>query len=141
MTRLDKIFANLEDHKPRSSDAETQVVAELRSGRLKIIEVNRFVSGASGLPNTRPDKYEYILHAEANAVYSAARQGVKTEGAVVYCTLSPCQACIRTMFQAGIREIYYKDIHHAHNPDMKDIKVKETKCGEYIKMELNSYEC
>jgi dCMP deaminase len=140
LTKLDRIFANLEEHKQRSSDAETQVVAELRSDKLKIIEVNRFVSGAADLPNTRPDKYEFILHAEANAVYSAARQGLKTEGAVVYCTLSPCQSCIRTMFQAGIREIYYKDIHHAHNPDMKDIKVKETKRGSYIKMELANHD-
>lgn len=120
-----------------SDDAEKQVAACLLNGR--IIETNTFVRGAVGLPNTRPDKYEFIIHAEANLVYSAAKFGIPLNNEVVVCTLSPCQNCIRTMFQAGIREIYYKETYRAHNPNMRDIKVTEESFGPYVKMRLDNH--
>jgi len=128
-----------------SDDTETKVGAvainPLEEGPFfKINAANTFIQGAKGLPSTRPDKYQYIVHAEANLVNFSARIGASLEEKVVVCTLSPCQNCIRTLFQAGVREIYYKDLHRDHNPVMLDIKVTEEAYGPYTKMILDNYE-
>lgn len=138
LNMLDIYFKATEGSKKDSDDAENQVVAYTH--KTGIVGVNTFVMGASGLPNTRPDKYEYIIHAEANIVYTAARRGISINNDIVFCTLSPCQDCIRTMFQAGIKEIYYKETYPAHNIEMRDIKVTETKIGQYTKMLLTNYD-
>lgn len=135
---LDMLFENLESLKFASDDAESQVVA--MSYRNALITANTFIYGASGLPNTRPDKYEYMIHAEANLVYASAKRGESLDGEIVLCTLSPCQNCIRAMFQSGVREIYYKDLYRLHDPNMRDIKVIEEPFGKYTKMMLTTYE-
>jgi dCMP deaminase len=54
----------------------------------------------------RPAKYLWIEHAERNAIYSAARSGIKLNGGRIYITsLVPCPDCTRAMIQAGIKEI------------------------------------
>ena len=140
---LDELFPELETlAKEHSDDAETQVAANVYSWVADgFTQFNTFVSGAKGLPNTRPDKYKYIIHAEANLVNWAAKRGFSLEDKVIVCTLSPCQSCIRTLFQAGVRIIYYKDTYHSHNVQMEDVKVTEEKVGPYTKMVLNNYEC
>ena len=47
------------------------------------------------------------LHAEINAITSAARQGKKTEGATIIVTRYPCEACARAIVSAGIRKVHY----------------------------------
>jgi dCMP deaminase len=65
------------------------------------------------------DKYNYCLssHAEVNAIDQAARFGIPLEGAVVYCTLEPCNWCFKQLIQAGIREIYYERAYDSQNKD------------------------
>lgn len=41
-------------------------------------------------------------HAEANAIYNAARRGARTEGAVILTTAAPCLACARAIYHAGL---------------------------------------
>lgn len=139
---LNQLFPQLEQlAKENSDDAETQVAANIYSWVIdEFSTFNTFVNGAKGLPNTRPDKYKYIVHAEANLVNWAARRGFSLEDKIILCTLSPCQNCIRTLFQAGVRVVYYKDRYHAHNPNMEDIKVTEQEFGSYTKMVLGNYE-
>lgn len=48
------------------------------------------------------------VHAEANAVAFAARYGVSIEGAVMYCTHSPCYACALLIVNSGISRLVYK---------------------------------
>ena len=122
-----------------SDDIETHVGAVLLGASRNLAGSNTFVDGAKDLPNTKPHKYEYMIHAEANLIFTAAREGVKLEGTIVVCTLSPCQNCIRAMFQSGIRDIYYRDLYRSHNPIMKDIKVTETQYGPYTYMKLENY--
>lgn len=138
---LDIQFSELEEQaKLKSDDAEKKVAAGVYSYVTEgFSATNTFVSGAKDLPDTRPDKYEFIVHAEANLVYWAAKEGFPLNNMIVVCTLSPCQNCIRTMFQAGVREVYYKDLHRDHNPEMRDIKVIETPYGPYTKMTLENY--
>ena len=73
---------------------------------------NGFVRGIdnSKLPNTRPDKYPFMIHAEANAIYNAVRQGKSTQGMRVYVTGKPCASCYQMMHQCGIDEIVYTNV-------------------------------
>ena len=54
----------------------------------------------------REKKYEITVHAEVNAVTTAALHGVSTEGCNAYVTFSPCSHCAAVMINAGIQEVY-----------------------------------
>ena len=49
------------------------------------------------------------IHAEANAIGYAARNGINTEGCTIYCTQTPCIGCAKLVVAAGIKEFYYID--------------------------------
>ena len=53
------------------------------------------------------------IHAEANAIIQAARNGVNIDGATNYVTASPCWGCLRLIANAGIARIgfgeFYRD--------------------------------
>jgi len=51
------------------------------------------------------------IHAEANAIIQAARNGVRIEGASIYITASPCWSCFKMIANAGIAEIYYNEFY------------------------------
>lgn len=98
-----------------SPDPNTQVGCILvkPSGEIISTGFNGFIRKASveGLPLTKPDKYEFIIHAEHNAILNAARNGISTVGSYAFITHSPCKDCSRYMIQAGIDRVYY-DIEH-----------------------------
>ena len=53
---------------------------------------------------------ENTVHAEANAIYHAAKSGISLVGATIYCTHSPCPKCSEAIIQSGItRLVYIKD--------------------------------
>lgn len=47
------------------------------------------------------------VHAEANAIAFAAREGISLEGATLYCTHSPCLGCAKLIIQSGIKMVVY----------------------------------
>jgi dCMP deaminase len=47
------------------------------------------------------------VHAEENAIVQAAAYGVPIRGATLYCTLSPCSYCAKSIINAGIVEVVY----------------------------------
>lgn len=49
------------------------------------------------------------IHAEANALLTATRHGVSTDGAKLYVTCYPCWACFKLLAQAGVKEITYEN--------------------------------
>ena len=51
------------------------------------------------------------IHAEANAIIQAARNGVRVEGADIYVTASPCWNCFKMVANAGIKSIYYGEFY------------------------------
>jgi len=51
------------------------------------------------------------VHAEANAIIQAAKNGVRIEGAELYTTASPCWNCFKLIANAGIRTIYYGEFY------------------------------
>lgn len=118
----------------RSHDAETKVGAVLvnnKSGVIMQTGYNGFVRGANDkeLPTTRPDKYEYILHAEHNLICNAARHGVSMNDCTLVCTLSPCKLCMRMLLNCGITKVIAKDLYKDFNDilKMQDIKVEYKK--------------
>jgi dCMP deaminase len=92
----------------RSKDPSTKVGAIL-------VKNKRIVStGYNGMPFMvddtiperweRPDKYNFVIHAEANAI--AFANGVRDLD-VVYTTLFPCTSCACLLIQTGVKEIVY----------------------------------
>lgn len=51
------------------------------------------------------------VHAEANAIVQAARNGVRIEGASIYVTASPCWGCFRLIANAGISRIVFGEFY------------------------------
>lgn len=62
------------------------------------------------LPRTRPEKYPFMIHAEANSIYNSVRLGRSTLGATAYITGPPCINCLQMLYQCGIVEIKFTDI-------------------------------
>jgi dCMP deaminase len=55
------------------------------------------------------------VHAEQNALLSAARFGIRVEGAVAYTTMRPCFGCAKELLQARIHAVHY--LHEWRHPD------------------------
>ena len=127
-----------------SHDAETQVGAVLvhgTTGAVLASGYNGFIRGADdeNLPNTRPEKYPYMVHAETNLIYNCARHGVSTEGCFVVCTLSPCINCLRALYQCGVTEVYFLEKYRDFdkNFNMQDLNLKLTSVGSYTRIDLS----
>jgi dCMP deaminase len=46
-------------------------------------------------------------HAEGNAIAQAARMGIATDGAALYCTDEPCSFCTKSILNAGVSRVVY----------------------------------
>jgi len=58
----------------------------------------------------RPEKYLWTEHAERNAIYNAARNGVRTDNCIAYTTMFPCSDCARALIQSGIVRVVTRPI-------------------------------
>lgn len=105
--------------KTQSDDIHTQNGAVLVTPRGDII------TAANCLPDAvkkhdarlqRPLKYSYIEHAERNVIYRAARLGMPTKRATLYCPWFACTDCARAIICAGIKEVVglLADTAHGH---------------------------
>lgn len=114
----------------RSHDSETKVGAVLvnnESGAIIATGYNGFVRNAPDtvLPTTRPDKYEYIIHAEQNLIANCSRHGISMDNCTLVCTLSPCKLCMRILYNCGITKVIVRDLYKDFQDirDMKDIDI------------------
>jgi len=101
-------------------------------------EWNEHYDGHANLAEVAEDQYvnSYylktradVVHAEANTIYFCAKHGIKTDGTILYITLSPCATCALAIIQAGIKEVYY---HEKYRDDtglkvLKDAGITTTK--------------
>ena len=46
-----------------------------------------------------------------NALMFAAKTGIPTDGATLYCTHIPCHNCLKHIIQSGIKRVVYKNDH------------------------------
>ena len=51
-------------------------------------------------------------HAEQNAIVQAARFGISTEGATLYCKMTPCYTCAKMIINAGIKRVVAENYYH-----------------------------
>jgi len=58
------------------------------------------------------------VHAEANAILQAAKNGVRIEGSFIYTTASPCWACFKLIANSGIKKIVFGELY-------RDERIKE----------------
>ena len=75
---------------------------------------NGFAKGVADLACRweRPIKYDYVIHAEENAILKAvAALGRDTSACVMFCTHKPCHKCMSKIAQVGIKRVYYKNKH------------------------------
>lgn len=100
----------------KSKDPTTKV------GAIIVDDTRQLVEGYNGFPAgmldyaemwERPEKYNWVIHAEENAIAWAARRGIAIEGATMYCSLHPCAKCARLIAAAGIKEVVYDHAEEA----------------------------
>lgn len=51
-------------------------------------------------------------HAEMNAIIQAAKNGVSTDGATLYCRMEPCLDCAKAIINAGIVRVVAQYPYH-----------------------------
>lgn len=55
------------------------------------------------------------VHAEQNAILTAARFGIEAAGSTMYTTMKPCFGCLKEMLQVQVRRVVY--VHDWEHPD------------------------
>lgn len=55
------------------------------------------------------------VHAEANLIAFAAKEGISTRNCEIFVSHFPCQLCTKMLIQAGISKVYY--VHDYRNED------------------------
>ena len=74
------------------------------------------------------------IHAEANAICQAARNGVAIAGATLYVTSSPCFSCFKLCASAGIVTIVYGEFYR----DQRIFDLARQACIDLRHVELSS---
>lgn len=97
-------------HSTWSKDESTKVGCVIVNSNKTVVS-----SGYNGLPRgcrddlsvrlSRPEKYFWFEHAERNAIYNAAYEGISVAGCTAYTTLCPCMDCARALVQSGIKRV------------------------------------
>lgn len=141
MRKLSSYIRKAETVALDSPDQETKVGSILISkttGSVISEGFNGFVRGTDDgrLPKTRPAKYDFVIHAEQNLIYNAARNGVRTDNCFVVQTHSPCIHCARALYQSGINVIYFKDYYPGTDrvKELGDLIFEFTKEGPFTKI-------
>ena len=87
----------------RSSDKQTQVATILvENKRILSTGYNGWPSGIDNLPDTRQEKYKWMIHGEINAIVNCA---FRPTNPICYITGTPCNVCNKAMWNFGVRKI------------------------------------
>ena len=114
LTHWDRRFLRIaEEVASWSKDPGTKVGCVLVSNK-RILSV-----GFNGFPHTLSDsltlyedrdyKLAVTVHAEANAIMNAAKNGAKTQSCTAYVTFPPCSQCAASLIQAGVEKVVCPD--------------------------------
>jgi dCMP deaminase len=60
---------------------------------------------------TKPE----VIHAEINSISKVARSTNSSEDADMFITHAPCIECAKSIFQSGIRRVFYKDTYRSED--------------------------
>jgi dCMP deaminase len=100
----------------RSHDIQTQHGCVITDSHNRILGVgyNGFPRGLNNdndLPNTRPDKYPWMIHAERNALSNCI---VRPDNGIAYVTGQCCNDCIMALWQEGVSTVVMSKNHGTH---------------------------
>lgn len=107
-----------------------------------IVKNNRIISSgyngpASGLESRECSGYcdttkscTNAIHAEANAIYFAAKMGISLEGSEIYCTHSPCLKCAEAILQSGITTVNYLKSYRASDEAIRLLRERLVSVNE-----------
>ena len=95
--------------KLKSKDPSTQVGAVIVSTENNVIGMgyNGFPKGVRDRPeryNVRSEKYKFVVHAEPNAILSAAGHALK-DSTIYTWPFPTCSNCAKLIIQAGIKRV------------------------------------
>lgn len=100
----------------KSKDRSTRLGAVIVGNNNEVLSIgyNGFPRGVNDEEeryHERPTKYLITEHAERNAIFNAARNGVRLEGSTMYLPFepTPCCRCTRAVIQSGIKHIIGTD--------------------------------
>ena len=63
-------------------------------------------------------KYEFVVHAEMNAVMKALKSNVDLSRCILFCTHHPCERCMKDIIATnGIKMVYYENDKYASFTD------------------------
>lgn len=68
----------------------------------------------TGCPRDSKGGCSLAIHAEQNAILYAVKNKATVEGSTLYVTLSPCLACARIIYTAGIVKVVYLNSYAEH---------------------------
>jgi dCMP deaminase len=81
----------------------------------------------SVLPISRPEKYNWMIHAERNALSNCI---VRPDNGIAYVTGQCCNDCVMSLWQEGITEVIMAKNHGTHLFDEKAKNIFDT----FVKM-------
>lgn len=115
----------------RSHDIHTKHGCVITDQKHRILGVgyNGFPRGLNDtdLPTDRPDKYQWMIHAEQNALSNCV---IRPDNGIAYVTGQCCNDCIMSLWQEGVQTVYMLDTHGTHLFDQKAQNVFDT----FVKM-------
>jgi len=120
----------------KSKDQSTQVGAVIIDNHTKKVVSSgyngfpRYVDD-NKIPQTRPEKYLYVVHAELNAILHAERA---LHDCTLYVTVFPCSECMKAVIQTGMKKVVYLNELAGDNWDA--YKTATLKLAELAKIEV-----
>lgn len=76
------------------------------------------------------------IHAEANAILQAAKNGVCIDGATIYTTASPCWPCFKLIANAGLKRICFGEFYR----DQRIFEIAKKIGMELVKLDTGTPE-
>lgn len=74
----------------------------------------------TGCPRDSKGGCSLAIHAEQNAILYAVKNKASVEDSTLYVTLSPCLACARIIYTAGIKKVVYLNSYAQHKGILND---------------------
>ena len=126
-TKWTRRYLNLAKHVSQwSKDPSTKVGAVIIGNNGEVLAQGyngfpRLVKDTKDRLNDQKKKYRFIVHAELNCIYHAARIGLGLHGATMFIFgLPPCNECIKGIIQAGITSLVFETLSTDNNSNWLD---------------------
>ena len=93
----------------------------LKNGRVISTGYNGTIPGESDNKIMQDGHDISTIHAEQNAIYSCAMNGISTKDCILVTSHFPCQICTKAAIMSGIKKIYYVDDYRNDDNVFKDL--------------------